>query len=202
MAKQDRKGTQRHIMVVDNDRRLVAELSDSLRAAGYRVTGVASRDDALEVAARDAPDLAVLNLGIPGMSGIELGSQLRERSGVPFLCLSEYVDQEMVRQATEEGALCFLVKPLSIQQILPSIEAALTRASDIRKLRESESQLNTALAGSRAVSMAVGILMMRDHIKREQAFELLRTTARSLRRPVAEVASELLNSAENLYTIQ
>lgn len=202
MAMQGRKGTQRHIMVVDNDGRLVAELSDSLRAAGYRVTGVASGDDALEVAARDAPDLAVLNVRIPGMSGIELGSRLRERSGVPFLCLSEYVGQEMVRQAAQEGALCFLVKPLSIQQILPSIEAALTRAGDIRKLRESESQLNTALAGSRAVSMAVGLLMMRDHIKREQAFELLRATARSRRRPVAEVADELLNSAENLYTLQ
>ena len=84
----DRKDAQRHIMVVDNDRRLVAELADGLRAAGYRVTGVARADDALEVAARDAPDLAVLDVRIPDMSGIELGSRLLERSGVPFLCLS------------------------------------------------------------------------------------------------------------------
>jgi response regulator NasT len=199
---QERKEIQRHIMVVDNDGRLVAELSDSLRAAGYRVTGLASGDDALEVAAQDAPDLAVLDVRIPGMSGIELGTRLRERSGVPFLCLSDPVDQEMAAQAAEEGALGYLVKPLAVQQIMPSIEAALTRGSDIRKLRENEMQLNTALADARAVSMAVGILMMRDRINREQALELLRINARSQRRPVAEVAGELLNSAENLYTIK
>jgi AmiR/NasT family two-component response regulator len=201
MEMHDRKEAQRHIMVVDNDGRLVAELADSLRAAGYRVTGVASGDDALEVAARDAPDLAVLDVRITDMSGIELGSQLRERSGVPFLCLSDDVDREMVTQAAEEGALGYLVKPLAIQQIMPSIETALTRGSDIRKLRESESQLNSALAGSRAVSMAVGLLMMRDRINREQALELLRSNARSQRRPVAEVAGELLTSAEKINKI-
>jgi response regulator NasT len=198
---QNRKETQRHIMVVDDDGPLVAELSDSLRAAGYRVTGLASGDDALEVAAQDAPDLAVLDVRIPDMSGIELGSQLRERAGVPFLCLSKYVDQEIVAQAAEEGALGYLVKPLAVQQIVPSIEAALTRGSDIRKMRENESQLNTALASSRAVSMAVGLLMMRDRIDREQAFDLLRSNARSKRRPMSEIASDLLSSAENLYTI-
>ena len=195
------KQAQRHIMIVDADARLVAELSSGLRAAGCRATGVATGDDALKAAALDAPDLAVLDMRIPDMSGIELGSRLRERSGVPFLCLSDYVDPEMVAQAAEEGALGYLVKPLAVQQIMPSIEAALTRANDIRRLRESESQLNSALAGVRAVSMAVGLLMMRDRINREQALELLRSNARSQRRPVAEVADELLNSLENLYTI-
>lgn len=202
MAMHIERSAQRHIMVVDDDGRLLAELSDSLRAAGYRVSGVASGGDALEVAAQDVPDLAVLDMRVPDMSGIELGSRLRERSGVPFLCLSDYVDREMVTRAAEEGALGYLVKPLAVPQIIPSIEAALTRANDIRKLRESETQLNAALAGSRAVSMAVGLLMMRDRINREQALELLRSNARSQRRPMAELASELLNSVEKLYTIK
>ena len=159
MAMRNRKETPRHIMVVDKDGRLVAELSGSLRAAGYRVTGVASGDDALEAAALNAPDLAVLDVRIPDMSGICLGSQLRERSGVPFLCLSDCADREMAAQAAEAGAMGYLVKPLAVQQIMPSIEAALTRANDIRRLRESESQLNSALAGARAVSMAVGPLI-------------------------------------------
>lgn len=201
MVTHERKHGPRHIMVVDKDEQLMAELSDSLRAAGYRVTGVASGDDALEVAAQDAPDLAVLDMRIADMTGIRLGSQLRERSGVPFLCLSDHVDREAVEQAAEEGALGYLVKPLAVQQIMPSIEAALTRGGDIRRLRESESQLNDALAGSRAVSMAVGLLMMRDRINRDQALDLLRSNARAQRRPVAEMASELLNSVENMYKI-
>jgi response regulator NasT len=136
-----------------------------------------------------------------GMTGIELGRKLREQ-GIPFLFLSAYGDQEIVRQAAEEGALGYLVKPLDIQQIVPSIEAALARGGDLRKLRENEAQLNNALAGSREISMAVGLLMMRDRLNRKQAFDLLRDNARSQRRPVAEVAKELLNSAEALYTIR
>jgi response regulator NasT len=201
VAVHDRKQGQRHIMVVDKDQQLVAELSDSLRAAGYRVTGVATGDEALEVAAQDTPDLAVVDTRIPGRAGVRLGSQLHERSGVPYLCLSGPVDRETAAQVAEQGALGYLVKPLAIQQIMPSIAAALTRSSDIRRLRENTSQLDSALSGARAVSMAVGLLMMRDRLNREQALELLRSNARTQRRSVADLAAELLNSVENIYKI-
>ena len=200
MATRTEKAAQRHILVVDDDRLVLAALAEGLRTAGYRVTSVASGEDALGVT--DTPDLALLDVRMPGMSGIELGRKLREQGGVPFLFLSAYGDQEIVQQAAEEGALGYLVKPLDIQQIVPSIEAALARGRDIRKLRESETQLNTALTGSRDVSMAVGLLMMRDRLNRKQAFDLLRANARSQRRPIAELAKELLTSAENLYTVK
>ena len=199
-AAQNERETQRHILVVDDDRLVLAALTEGLRAAGYRVTSAASGEVALGVAARDAPDVALLDVRMPGMSGIELGRSLREQ-GIPFLFLSAYGDQEIVRVAAAEGALGYLVKPLDIQQIVPSIEAALARGSDIKKLRESEAQLNTALTGSRDISMAVGLLMMRDRLDREQAFDLLRSHARSQRRAVSEVAKELLDSAENLNAV-
>mgnify|MGYP001606822204 CR=1 FL=1 len=200
MAARDRKEAQRHILVMDDDRLVLAELSEGLRGAGYRVTSAASGEVAIGVARRDAPDLALLDVSVPGMSGIELGKELREQ-GIPFLCLSAHGDREIVKQAAEEGALGYLVKPLDIQQIVPSIEAALTRGSEIRKLRQSEGQLTAALAGTREISMAIGLLMMRDCIDRTKAFELLRSHARSQRRPVAEVARELLASAEKLNKI-
>ena len=200
MAARNDVKAQRHILVVDDDRLVLAALAEGLRGAGYRVTGAAGGEDALMIAGRDAPDIALLDMRMPGMSGIELGRKLRELA-IPFLFLSAYGDQEIVRQAADEGALGYLVKPLDIQQIVPSIEAALTRAAEIRKLRESEAQLNAALAGSREISMVVGFLMQRDRLDRERAFELLRSHARSQRRPVAEVAGELLASAEKLNKI-
>ena len=200
MATRNEALKQRHILVVDDDRLVLAALAEGLRTAGYRVTGAASGEDALGIAGRDAPDLALLDMRMPGMGGIELGRKLREQ-GIPFLFLSAYGDQQIVKQAAEEGALGYLVKPLDIQQIVPSIEAALARGGDLRKLRENEAQLNTALAGSREISMVVGLLMQRDRLDRTQAFELLRSSARSKRRPIAELARELLNSAENLNTI-
>src|SRR4029078_7227517 len=169
MAIQAKKKPQRHILVVDDDRLVLAALAEGLRGAGYRVTGVASGEDALANVARDAPDLALLDVRMPGMSGIELGRRMREQFGVPFLYLSAYGDQDVVQQAVDEGALGYLVKALDIQQIVPSVEAALTRAGEIGSLRKSEGQLNKALMGSREISMAVGLLMMRDRINREQA---------------------------------
>ena len=191
----------RHILVVDDDRLVLAALAEGLRGAGYRVTGAAGGEDALVAAGRDAPDIALIDVRMPGMSGIVLGGKLRE-AGVPFLYLSAYGDEDVVEAAVREGALGYLVKPLDIQQIVPSIEAALTCAAQFRKLRETEAQLNTALTGSREISMAVGLLMLRDRLNRDQAFEALRANARSQRRQVAEVAKELLVSAEKLYTIR
>jgi two-component system, response regulator PdtaR len=195
------KQLQRHVLVVDDDRLVLAALAEGLRGAGYRVTGATSAEDALAAAGRDVPDLALLDVRMPGMNGIELGGRLRE-AGVPFLYLSAYGDREAVENALEEGALGYLVKPLDIQQIVPSLEAALVRARDLRKLRETEAQLSAALTGTREISMAVGLLMMRDRINREDAFELLRANARAQRRAVAEIAKELLGSAEKLYTIK
>jgi AmiR/NasT family two-component response regulator len=195
------KHTQRHVLVVDDDRLVLAALAEGLRGAGYRVTGAASAEDALAAAGREVPDLALLDVRMPGMSGIELGGRLRE-VGVPFLYLSAYGDREAVDNALEEGALGYLVKPLDIQQIVPSIEAALVRARDLRKLRETEAQLSAALSGTREISMAVGLLMMRDRLNREDAFEVLRANARAQRRTVVEIAKELLGSAEKLYTIK
>jgi AmiR/NasT family two-component response regulator len=191
----------RHVLVVDDDRLVLAALAEGLRGAGYRVTGVAGGEDALAAAAREVPDLALLDVRMPNMSGIELGGRLREL-GVPFVYLSAYGDREAVVDALVEGALGYLVKPLDIQQIVPSIEAALMRASDLRKLRETEAQLNAALSGTREISMAVGLLMMRDRLNRNDAFDLLRGNARAQRRTVAEIAKELLGSAEKLYTIK
>jgi len=199
MATRTEKAAQRHILVVDDDRLVLAALAEGLRTAGYRVTSVASGEDALGIT--DTPDLALLDVRMPGMSGIELGRKLREQGGVPFLFLSAYGDQEIVKQAAEEGALGYLVKPLDIQQIVPSIEAALARAMEIRQLRDKEAQLSVALAGSREISMVVGLLMQRDRIDRAQAFELLRSSARSKRRPIAELAGELLKAAENLNAV-
>lgn len=188
----------RHVLVVDDDRLVLASLCRGLRQAGYRVSEATNAEEAFGIAERSAPDLALLDVRMPGMSGIELGKLLHERAGVPFLYLSAYGQPDIVSEAAGHGALGYLVKPLDIAQILPSIETALARAAEMRRLREKEGQLATALAGSREVSVAVGLLMERHHIDRDEAFEALRAHARSARRPLTEVAQEIVESTEKL----
>lgn len=188
----------RHILVVDDDRLVLASISRGLKQAGYRVSEASNGEDAVNAAEKSLPDLALLDVRMPGMNGIELGRLLREHAGVPFMYLSAYGQADIVTQAAEHGALGYLVKPLDIAQILPAVETALSRAAEIRKLRDKEGQLTTALAGSREVSMAVGLLMERHHLGRDEAFEALRSRARASRRALAEVASEVLESSEKL----
>lgn len=189
---------QRHVLVVDDDRLVLASLSRGLRNAGYRVSEAANGEDALSLAEKSAPDLALLDVRMPGMDGIELGRLMHEQVGVPFLYLSAYGQADIVAEAAEHGALGYLVKPLDIAQIVPAVETALSRAAEIRALRDKEGQLTTALGGSRDVSVAIGLLMERHHVDREEAFEALRGRARSARRPLADVAREILESSENL----
>ncbi|MCB1891362.1 MAG: ANTAR domain-containing protein, partial [Rhodocyclaceae bacterium] len=105
---------------------------------------------------------------------------------------------DIVREAIAHGALGYLVKPVDIHQLIPAIEAAVARAADLWGLRNTERQLQTALNENREVSMAVGLLVERRRISRQQAFDALRATARTQRRKIGEVAEEILSAAELL----
>ena len=190
-----------HILVVDDDRLVLASIGRGLRDAGYRVSVAGNGDDALEIAARDRPDLALLDVRMPGMDGIELGALLSKQAGIPFIYLSAYGQSDIVQQAAGHGALSYLVKPLDIPQILPSIETALQRAAEREKLRTSEANLTSALAGKRETDLAIGLLMERRRLDREQAFELLRSHARSVRRTIVDAARELVGSVEKLNAL-
>jgi len=186
------------ILLVDDERVILVTLSHGLRRAGYRVMEATGGEEALGLVQQEQPDLAVLDVRMPNMTGVELAQRLRDEYGVPFMFLSAYGDTDLVKLAAEHGALGYLVKPVDIPQIVPGIEAALARARDIRKLKHTEAQLNQALAGSREVSMAIGLLMERYRTDRVQALEALRRHARTQRRKIKEVAIELLVSAEVL----
>lgn len=186
------------ILIADDDRLVLGTLSEGLRHAGYEVLGAGSGEEALMLLAQRTPDIALLDIRMEGMSGIELGRILLQRFAVPFLFLSAFGDEEVVRQAAEHGALGFLVKPLQITQIVPAIEAARSRASELLELRSVRDQLSAALEGARETSMAVGVLMERRRLNRDEAFHALRRSSRSQRRKIQVVAAELLDALEKV----
>lgn len=185
-----------HILVVDDDRLVLVTLGKGLRQAGYQVTEAGTGEDALRLAREVRPDLALLDVRMPGMNGIELGRVLTQQFAVPFLYLSAYGDSDTVHDAVEQGALGYLVKPLDVAQIIPAIEAALARAAQIRELRDAEAKLELSLESGREIGAAVGLLMERRGLDREEAFETLREHARSQRRKLRDVAAEIVHAAE------
>ncbi len=190
--------SQRKVLLVDDDRLVLSTLASGLEQAGYAVQMAGSSDEALRVLAIAKPDMAVLDVRMPGQSGLELARHLRETADVPFIFLTAYSDNDVVKEAAENGALGYVVKPVDIPQLVPAIEAALARAAELRKLRETERQLQTALNEGREVSMAVGLIMERRRVDRQSAFDMLRSSARTQRRKIGEVAKEVLAAAELL----
>lgn len=184
------------VLVVDDDRLVLATLAKGLRQWGYEVAEASSGEIGLKLALETNPDVILLDVNMPRMSGLEVAKMLRAQTTIPFLFLTAYGDTDIVKQATEQGAMGYLVKPVDISQIVPAIEAALARGKELGQLRETETQLSTALADSRETSIAVGILMEREHLDRHSAFDALRDYARSQRRKIKDVAEELLQAIE------
>ena len=191
----------RRILIVDDDPLLVEFLTEVIGHAGYDTVVAASGEEALQVIAGKEPDLALLDITMPGMSGLELAATLKETSSVPFMFLSAVGDSESARQAAAFGAVGYLVKPVDAAHLLPAFEAGLARADDIRQLRRTETNLNAALAAGRETSLAVGLLMGKFQTDRDTAFEVLRDHARSSRRKINEVADQLLAAEETLNSL-
>lgn len=187
------------LLVVDDDRLILATTSAGLRRVGYDVMEARSVDDALAVLGQFQPDLALLDIRMGAVGGFDLARTLSSGStDIPFMFLSAYGDDATVNQATELGAVGFLVKPIDIPQLVPGIEAALARAADLRRLRSTGRQLEQALDQHRGVSIAVGILMERHRLTRDEALLRLREYARSQRRKMGEVAETIVGAVDML----
>lgn len=193
----------RLVLIVDDDALLREYLTEVLQHAGYDTLAAGSSAQALRAVEERGLDMALvlLDIEMPGMSGLELAHLLREGTTVPFMFLSASDDAETARAAADAGAVGYVVKPVDAARLLPAFKAALARGDDIRRLRRSEESLNQALASSRETSIAIGVLMARFHIDRHLAFETLRDHARSQRRKVSEVAEQILAAEETLNTL-
>jgi response regulator NasT len=197
----------RRILLVDDDPLLLEFLSAVLAHAGYDVIAAACAPEALQRIAEQGgaqePEfaLALLDISMPGMSGLDLAKRLQEHTQVPFMFLSSVDDAESARQAADYGAAGFVVKPVDAARLLPAFESALARADEIRQLRRTEANLSAALAAGRETSLAVGLLMARFQADRNTAFEVLRDHARSSRRKINEVAEQLVVAEELLNSL-
>ena len=183
------------ILVVDDDRLVLATVSHGLAQAGYEVIDADNGDDAILLARKHRPDLALLDIRMEGKSGFDVAAYLRESLQLPFMFLSAFADAATVAQVKALGAVAYLVKPLDIGQILPEVEKALAQ------VRAAPAAAPAAVAeppALQAVSLAVGVLMHRYSLDRAQALERLRRLAAEERQPLEAQAARLLDALELL----
>ncbi len=186
----------RKILVAEDDRLVLATLVEGIERAGFEVEAVDNGREAVARAEGAHFDLAILDVRMPEMSGLEVAHRLREHC--PVIILSAYSDAEVVEAAIREGAVGYLVKPVDVTQLIPAVETALARSADLRRLAAVEHHLNHALSQGREISVAVGLVMERHAVSQKEAFEAMRCRARSCRMKLAEVAQQMVAAAETV----
>lgn len=182
------------LLFVDDDRLILGTLGEGMRDAGYAVVLADSGKAALACAATTAFDLAIVDVRMPVMSGIELAARLRDQHGVPSMFLSAFDDQGTVDMAIQEGGLGYVVKLVTVAKLIPAVEAALARAHDLKTLTDHTANLKKALSANRITSVAIGILMAELGLAEAEAFDHLRSLARNRRQKLEAVAEEVVMS--------
>jgi response regulator NasT len=190
------------ILVVDDDRLVLATVSHGLAQAGYEVIDADNGDDAILLARQHRPDLALLDIRMEGMSGFDVAAYLRDHLKVPFMFLSAFADDETLQKVKALGAVAYLVKPLDIGQILPTVAAAMTRLPARQPQAAAPIAVPPPAADSAVVldlvAMAVGVLMHRYSLQRSTALERLRRLADEEQRSLADQAGRLVDAVEML----
>ncbi len=189
------------ILVVDDDRLVLATVTHGLTEAGYDVIDADNGDDAILLAREHRPQLALLDIRMEGKSGFDVAETLRDAYRIPFMFLSAFSDAATIAKVQSLGALAYLVKPLEVGQIVPAVEAAFAR------LRGAEAVPAVATAATLAaptdvladpVPLAVGVLMHRYSLGRAEALRRLQRLADDQALPLSQQAERLLQAVEEL----
>ena len=195
------------ILVVDDDRLVLATLSYGLTQAGFEVIDADNGDDAILLAREHRPELALLDIRMEGLTGFDVAAYLREFLQTPFMFLSAFADEATVAKVKELGAVAYLVKPLDISQIVPAVEAAFARSTAAAApaatsaapaapaAAQPPSELPTQLD---ATAMAVGVLMHRYSLPRDEALARLMSLASADGHSLPEQARRIVDAVELL----
>lgn len=196
------------ILVVDDDRLVLATVVAGLRQE-FEVIEADNGDDAILLARKHKPQLAILDMRMQGKSGMDVARYLSANTTTGFMFLSAFGDSDIIEEATRMGALGYLVKPLDVKQIVPAVRAALDRLR-AQPLQPAQPARPATVGGQPAAStpppgreqaVAIGILMERLRLDYDRALEALRAQARAEGASVDDVAARMVEAANRLNTV-
>jgi AmiR/NasT family two-component response regulator len=184
------------ILIADDEALTRMGLRAMLREMGHTVVGAAAEGvTALRLACETRPDLAVLDIKMPGMDGLAVAQAIAEQCPIAVVMLTAYSERELVqRAAATETVQAYLVKPIREADLGPALELATARFAEWRILRQEAASRQEALAVRDIMARAKGVLMERDGLGERDAFLEIQHRARRERRTMRQIAEELLGS--------
>jgi two-component system, response regulator PdtaR len=182
------------VVIAEDEAIIRLDLKEILEEEGYEVVGETGRgDDAVELVRKHHPDLVILDIKMPGMDGLTAAKEITSERLAAVLILTAFSQRDLIDQAREAGALAYLVKPFQKSELLPALEIALGRFSEMKALEQEVKTLEEQLETRRLVDKAKGILMDELGLREHESFTWIQRTAMRERVHMKEIARRVIN---------
>jgi len=191
----------KHILLVDDEPIVINTLKSGLKRLGYEVSSYNDPQVALDNYQNDKPDIIVVDYSMPAMNGLEMSQKIMALKHCPIIMLSAYNELPLVKEAIGVGVSGYLVKPIEAERLVPTIEATLARFAELNALIAQGENIQAGVESHRLISTAVGIVMSKKNYTQDLAFESLRKYSRDQRRPLKDIAFDLVDAVSTENTI-
>jgi response regulator NasT len=182
------------VVIAEDEAIIRLDLKETLEEEGYEVVGETGRgDEAVDLVKQHKPDLAILDVKMPGMDGLEAASAITAEKGAAVLILTAFSQRDLIEKARDAGALAYLVKPFQKSELIPAVEVALGRFQEMKALAEENLSLADQLETRKLVDRAKGVLMTQLKLSESDAFRWIQKTAMDRRLGMKEVAEAVIN---------
>jgi AmiR/NasT family two-component response regulator len=182
------------VVIAEDETIIRLDLKELLEEEGYDVVGETGRgDEAVELVRRLEPDLAILDIKMPGLDGLSAATRITSERLAAVLILTAFSQRDLVEQARDAGALAYLVKPFQKSDLIPAIELALGRHRELLDLEKGVGDLTERLEERKLVDRAKGRLMDQHKLSEQDAWRFLQQQAMANRVKVGEIARRVLD---------
>jgi len=191
----------KRVVIAEDEAIIRLDLKEILEVEGYDVVGETGRgDEAVELVASLKPDLAILDVKMPGIDGIEAARRITAEHSVAVLILTAFSQRNLIEDARDAGVVAYLVKPFQRGELVPAIEVALARFEEYRAIEQEHARLSKEVASledkletRRVVDRAKGVLMDSHGMSEKDAFSFIQRMAMDRRTPMRQVAQAIID---------
>lgn len=181
------------IVLAEDEAIIRLDLRESLQEEGYEVVGDVGRGDkAVEMVDELRPDVAIFDIKMPGMSGLEAAKIVSDKKICPVVMLTAFSQREIIEQARDAGALAYLVKPFQKSDLVPAIELAIARFAELKSLSGEVAALGAQLEIRKLVDRAKGVLIDKHQMSESDAFSYIQSMAMSQRMKMGDIAEQII----------
>jgi response regulator NasT len=188
------------VLIAEDEALIRMDLAEMLREEGYEIVGEAGDgQEAVDLAELHKPDLVIMDVKMPRRDGLDAAAEIAGKRIAPIVVLTAFSQRDLVERARDAGAMAYLVKPFTISDLIPAIELALSRFSEVTALEREVATLSERLETRKLIERAKGVLQTKQAMTEPEAFKWIQRAAmdrRTTMKHVAEVVLETLDAPD------